>query len=758
MLVLMAAIILMLMIPSSALADQVRMPNVPSGHPRVYVRPSDLPNIREKIASKEFKAAWGTVKRGAETSDSYRILCNAFVYLVTEDKVVGRRAIDLGLEAIKKSTDARVFRAPMHQCACVYDWCYDLLTEDEKREFIREFERIAASHSPGYPAKLTTGAIPGHSTEGWLLTDQLPAGVAIYDESRTMYDAAAELFFKKFVEARNFYYPGHAHHQGDSYRARFVYDQAASWLFRRMGAADVLSREQQFVPYHLIYCMRPDGQQIRIGDTYDHGGRSGRKQLIVTLTGSYYNDPYLLTMVDSGLLHGSSGPSAGDRVFELLFRQLGAPKRPLSQLPKTKYFAEPIGEMVARTGWQMGVESRDAVAYMRIGQYFFGNHQRKDFGTFQLYYRGALAISSGIYQGDYGQYGSEHWLNYYHQTISQNGLLIFDPSEKQHKSAVNDGGTRWPNRGADHPRDLEVLLSNDYRMAEVTTHEFGPDEISPEYSYIAGDITNAYTAKVSKVTRSMVTFNTQHETYPCVLVVFDRVVSTNPSFKKTWLLHTIQEPSIAGRTITVVRDQGQYGGKLVVESLLPAKASVTKVGGPGKDFWIESAAKNYPQHKDHPAAEPGAWRVEISPAVPAKPDDFLHVLTVMDKETAQGPAIRTITSDQLIGATVLDRVVLFGRSGALLDRASFEADGERPIKFLVCDLQPGYWSIRKNGQLLTERLPASPDGKCLYFEGTSGSYELRLIDRRLPPPRKDTFWDRLRQSSMKQEQGPVSAP
>jgi heparin/heparan-sulfate lyase len=625
----------------------------------------------------------------------------------------------------------------------VYDWCYDLLTEDEKQEFIRQFERIAASHGPGYPASPESHAVVGHTTEGWLLTAQLPAGVAIYDESRKMYDAAAKLFFEKFIEVRNFYYPGHAHHQGDSYRARFVYDQAASWLFRRIGAGDVLSREQQFVPYHLIYCIRPDGQQIRTGDTYDHSGKSGRKQLIVTLTGSYYNDPYLLTMVDSGLLHGRGGPSPGERVFELLFREPDAPKRPLSELPKTKYFAEPIGEMVARTGWNMGIESRDAVAYMRIGEYFLGNHQRKDFGTFQLYYRGALAISSGIYQGDQGGYGSEHWLHYYHQTISHNGLLIFDPSEEQYKSASNDGGQRYPNRGRDHPRDLATLKSQDYQMAEVTAHQFGPDEIAPEYSYIAGDITNAYTKKVSKVARSMVTLNTDNDTYPCALVVFDRVVSTDPSFKKTWLLHAIQKPDIQGRTITVVRDRGKYGGKLVVESLLPEEVSIARVGGLGKEFWVESMWKNYPMHSDRREAEPGSWLVEVSPVVPAEPDDFLHVLTVMDKETPQGPAVSMISSGQLVGAAFLDRAVLFGRSGELLDAAGFEYTASSveyvssSVKFLICDLRPGYWSVRRNGQIISERLPASADGKCLYFEGTPGSYELRLVDRNVLPAYED---------------------
>jgi hypothetical protein len=376
----------------------------------------------------------------------------------------------------------------------------------------------------------------------------------------------------------------------------------------------------------------------------------------------------------------------------------------------------------------MGIESKDAIAYMHIGEYFFGNHQRKDFGTFQLYYRGALAISSGLYEGDQGAYGSEHWLHYYHQTLSHNGLLIFDPSEKQYKRASNDGGQRYPNEGRDHPRDLEELLSKDYRMGEVTAHEFGPDDISPEYSYIAGDITNAYTDKVSKVTRSMVALNTGNETYPCAMVVFDRVASADPDFRKTWLLHTIQEPEIAERTIAVVRNQDGYDGKMVVESLLPEEANVTKIGGPGKEFWVESMGENFFMSTGRGGAEPGAWRVEVSPAVPAKSDSFLHILTVMDAETPEGPATAMISSAELAGVIVLDRAVLFGRSGELLNSASFNIGGDGKLKILVCDLKPGDWAIRRDGGLVNEKISAAVDGKCVYFEGEPGSYELRLLD------------------------------
>ncbi len=699
----------------------VHIPPVPPGHPRVYVRPDDLPEIRAKLEHPRFEKIWNQILNSDST------FCRAFVYLLTGDEEAGRQAIQQWLRDVEQyQGDAdrvgRVFGNLIHQGAIVYDWCYDLLTDQQKSVFIERLEAMAASHGPGYPANPEGHAVVGHDTEGWLLTGQLPAGMAIYDESPTMYEAAARLFFRHFVPVRNFVYRAHMHHQGDSYiTTRFQHDQAAAWLFRRLGAGDVFSPEQRFVPYQLLYQLRPDGQQFRSGDTFDQRGRDSRKWLIVMMTGAYYDDPILLGAADSGVFR-HDGPEAG--VFELLFLEPDAETHPLSDLPLTKYFPAPMGEMVARTGWNLGVESRDAVVHMRIGETFFGNHQCKDFGIFQIYYRGPLAISTGVYD----TYGNAHWKNYYHQTISKNGLLIFDPSEQPKKGTANDGGQRWP-EGSDHPKHLDVLLSEDYQMGKVTARAFGPDATIPDYSLLAGDITNAYASeKVKRVTRSMVTLNTGDATYPAVLIVFDRVISTDPTFKKIWLLHSIQEPEIEGQTVTVIRDGkayggGEYGGKLVVESLLPEQSRIAKVGGPGREFWIESTRTNYAAELKRDAVEPGAWRVEVSPAVERASDTFLHVLSVMDKDTPSGPEVRPIRAENFLGAQVLDFAVLFSADG--MPQRSAELTLDRPARVLVCDLEPGRWRIMREASIVGE-FQVTEDEGCLYFRAEAGDYVLTV--------------------------------
>ncbi|MHC4662275.1 MAG: heparinase II/III domain-containing protein [Planctomycetota bacterium] len=705
---------------------QAQVPQVPVGHPRVYVRATDLPAIQTKLSNPDFADEWDLVR------NSSMPLCKAFVYLVTDNQTAGREAITEGLSALKLCDDARVLQNDMHYGACIYDWCYALLTQQEKDEFNAEFIRVAGLHSPWYPAENSSGVntIVGHDTEGWLLTAQLPAGVAIYDESSAMYVAAAELFFGRYVEVRDFFYPAHMHHQGDSYiGARFQHDIAASWLFRRLGAGDALSREQQYVPYQLIYNLRPDGQQMRSGDTYDDQGKSRGKRFIAMAAGSYYNDPVLLYFSDLSIFWSKAD---WECVFELLFRPAGVATTSIDTLPLTKYFAEPMGEMVARTGWQGGVDSPDAVVHMRIGQYFFGNHQCKDFGTFQIYFRGPLAIASGVYEGDNSSYGSEHWLNYYHQTVAHNGLLIFDPSETMAKGAVNDGGEYWPNNGSDHPKNLPYLLDegNGYKMGEVTAHSFGPDPAAPEYSYIAGDITDAYASqKVSLVTRSMVSLNTGNSTYPCVFISFDRITSTDASFRKTWLLHSIEEPQVNGRTVSVSRTGsewqglGVYSGKLVLSSLLPGNVVIDKIGGPGQDFWIESASTNYATYKDRPSAEPGVWRIEISPSAQALSDSFLNVIVTMDTTTALGPAVDTIDTADFAGAGTMDRIVLFSKTGDLSNSANFDIPGSGEKKTLICGLSSGTWQLSRDGMPVSS-LTVSEEGACAYFTGSPGTYDI----------------------------------
>ena len=135
---------------------------------------------------------------------------------------------------------------------------------------------------------------------------------------------------------------------------------------------------------------------------------------------------------------------------------------------------------------------------------------------------------------------------------------------------------------------------------------------------------------------------------PDLFVIFDVVESTESSFRKTWLLHTVNEPAVTGDIAVLTEGPG----RLTVRTVLPEDPAITKVGGPGKECWVEG--RNWPslEQVEWPP-EAGSWRVEISPSRPAKQDLFLHVLQAGGNEIAAPDAVSV--SKRTDGVSVLVR-------------------------------------------------------------------------------------------------------
>jgi heparin/heparan-sulfate lyase len=525
------------------------------------------------------------------------------------------------------------------------------------------------------------------------MRDMISAGIAIYDEFPEMYRLSTSRFFREHLPARNFFYPGHAYHQGDSYgQTRFGSDMFPLWIFDRLGAGGVYHPSAQFVPYQWIYMRRPDGQLIRNGDTFLTNsvpkGQQWPLYVAALFSASYYNDGY----VYNEFLKNPS-ISRQDKIFEFLWRNPNLTPRPPNDLPLSKYFGFPFGWMIARTGW--GQES--VIAEMKVNIYNFANHQHLDAGSFQIYYKGALAIDSGIYEGVMGGYGSEHDSNYNKRTIAHNSLLIYDPNEefsKRRGFGVNDGGQRMPN-GWSEPANLEVLLGKGYKTGEVLGYGFRQDLLIPDYTYLKGDITEAYSSKVKEAKRTAVFLNLKDKRIPAVLVVFDKVVSSNPEFKKYWLLHSIEEPVVRGNEITITRTQQGETGKLVNTIILPIleNTEIVPIGGPGKEFWV--FGKNYPNKPRREGAdESGAWRIELSPKEPRNIDYFLNVMQITDNSVSNLHNVEFIKGKEVIGIKIKDRVVFFNEISEQADKPiSFKVEGNGLFKFLITDLAEGTWQL-----------------------------------------------------------------
>ncbi|MGN0188246.1 MAG: heparin/heparin-sulfate lyase HepB [Candidatus Cryptobacteroides sp.] len=741
--------------------DGVNIPLPPIEHPRLYVRTSDIPALKEKMKSPQGKKILGklrelSIPRTEEEEAEVKlrdfryyfqmrgvtseVQLQALDYLVDGDKNKARKAITSMLDTLKRvnfdtgNDRTRASGVMIMVGSMVYDWCYDQMTPQERQEYISEFKRIAGTMECHYPPK-NTEPVAGHCSEWNILRDLLSAGVAVYDEDPEIYNYVATMLFRDYVPVRDYTYKGGNYHQGSGYvSVRYINDLISLWIFDRMGAGAVYAPEQQYVLYDFIYRRRPDGGVLPAGDVNPGNRKSPNSYAMPAMfAAGYYHDPYIQNeyfikpSVEAHLL-----------MMQLLWMDFDLKPKTPEDLPLTRYCGTPFGWMIARTGW----DKNSVIAEMKVNEHFYGNHQHLDGGSFQIYYKGPLAIDSGSYQGSSGGYNSPHNKNYFKRTIAHNSLLVYDPDEvfecwnygggDKTKTAANDGGQRMPGDRWETCRSYEQLLSDDYTVGEALAHGFGPDPTVPEYSYLKGDITKAYTSKVKDVRRSFVFLNLNDGTVPAAMVIYDNVVSSNPSFRKYWLMHSIEQPVVSGNEFTISRTLNGDSGMLKNTVLLPRKASVKAVGGEGKEFWVFGT--NYPNaatSRPDPANERGAWRVEVCPSKASVSDNFLNVIQVADNDCKNFGAVAMVESATVAGAVVADRVVTFSRDSKALDACSFEVKADKKsgkagsYKILVTDLKPGRWTVKSSGRTLGV-FEVAPESGTLYFDAPAGLFELAL--------------------------------
>lgn len=715
-------------------------PSIPKGHPRLFITPSSLQDVKARAKSPSFSSEVNRIYASSSPA------CLALRYLLDGNTTAGKKALN---DAYNWLSDSKVYsknRPPfksVFQAAIAFDYCYNLFGQSDvpsKQAYIKELIRVC-SMSPGgrsiYPLPGDLQSIVGHFVEG-VFYNHIFAGIAVYGDENKMYDAASEFLFNRIQPENNFWMQSHKHHQGHYIGTRHSHIVLAALAYKTLsGGKDLFSNDFTKVPYHLVYSLRPDKQLLREGDVRVDDGKYEYHDFVLRQTANYSGDAHLRWLANQSIFDTYDAALEKD-FFELIYRPEKPESTSLSDLPLTKYFPSPIGgEMIARTGWNLsGSNAQDAIVHMRIGEYYFGNHQHKDFGTFQIYYKGNLTGDSGQYEDRSNPTTEGHWRSYYRSTIAHNGLLIYDPNERYEggnwTNTEVDGGMRWPLNNDVQPDNLNEVKNtkNGYQYAEVIAHEIGPDTKKPEYSYISGDLTPGYSysngankAKVSNVTRSMVTFNTSDPKYPIVFMVFDRIVATNNNYKKTFLMHTMKEPSVNGNKTVVKRAEGR-DGKLVSYTLLPKNAKMTTTYGykiNGKDYAPEKSTDKVTTKKQ-PSYEDLRWRLEVNPSISQKEDFFLHTMAVMDEGTLE-PKAEEIIQDELIGAKMLDKIGLFSKNGGLLSSASFQLPGSDEYDILINDLLPGKWIVEKDGVVIHE-LDASVSGKNIYFKSSPGEFKI----------------------------------
>lgn len=744
-------LIFMCLLSCSILAAQVKTPapqpgakafetfTPPADHPRILIRKDDIPAIRERLKRPEAKATLEEMKKIAvpmtdqeKASTDWTQSINwmntrgvtmqseldALSYLLEGDETAGRRAITSMLDTLKRAhfgTQGDMTRPcgeMMFIGGLVFDWCHPLLTKSEKEEYVKQIVRCGEMMECGWPFE-KSAYICGHFSEKMIMRDFLAAGLAIYEEYPEMFEATRKLLIEKYIAGRDYVFQGGGSHQGAAYISpRLIGDLSTLWLLDRAGLGQVFGDQLGSVMYDMIYRRIDECRVMTSGDCYNLGRMY--YPTISMLSSSYFKDPYVAyeyttrPTIDPHML-----------IFDLLCRDYDLESKSPDSLPLTRYFGSPTGSMISRTGWD-----RDAaIVEMRMIERFVGDHQHLDAGTFYIHYKSPLALDSGFYQGLGGHYNDAHNKCYSKRTIAHNGLLIYDPDESFGEDFGseygNDGGQRIPEYGRQCP-DLEHLLTDDFHFGTTLSHWFNED-----FSLLKCDITPAYrSTKASDVKRSFVYMDMHDSTHPAALVVYDHVVSTNPEFKKIFLLHTQNEPATIGNTTTITAD----GGMLRCTTLLPQSAEIVSVGGEGKEFWVfgQNYAKVDKKTLDVPP-HIGRWRLEISPSNAAKEDTFFNVIQIADEGATTGEVTR-IDGARVVGAAFDGRIVLFSRNGQFIsDRFCFTLPKGTSGDMLVTDLSAGEWQIAGPRGAKTVQKVDETSGCILIKNAGPGKFTLKKV-------------------------------
>ena len=744
--------------------------NPPAEHPRLLFRKSDIPTIlanmekAQNAAAKEKYESYLTQTTDGMLAPSQSgggninksvlniIEAHAFHYALTGNETSGKMAVDAMINYLNTvSTTGDATRGGGYVicvAAEVYDWCYPLLDKAKQKTIITQCEKLAGLMEIGWPPT-KQGAITSHAGEAQLQRDLLGFSIAIYDERPDVWDVVAGRYYQDFVPARAFQNTAHYHHQGDSYGTyRHGFDTYAQIYITQMGLPAPLDDNLYKMLYGFIYLRRPDGQLLRDGDTFNDTNDMW----------NYWNISANTFFMDSAM---GADPYLKDEFFRenaflknyddsspIMFLVLNDPDleaRSIYELPLSRYFGSPIGMSIARTGWEDGAQSPAVVAQMKVGEWNFQNHNHLDAGHFQLYYKGILASDSGIYEGKvrekgaYGNtdYGAEHDAAYNKRTIAHNTITVFDPNEKETMTQfgvfANDGGQRTI-KGGSEPGTLQFMQDNGYNTAKVEAQEIGEDTQTPAYTYLKGDLTNAYTEKVSDFKRSFMFLNLFNDEVPGALIVFDKVDSSDAKFQKKWLLHGLEEPEINGsqtifrRTYADEKAKQAYNGKMTVDTLLPAKdnLNIEKVGGKDKEYLVNG--HNYFGYElDSETDEGETWRIEVSPKQEAKSDYFLNVMQVSDNDKNYYLDTKLIENDTIAGVSIADRVVTFSKSGKEIgDSFTVEASGDGEMQYTLADVKAGTWTVKGDG--FEKDVIAAKEGKLLSFTAPAGTYTLTYKD------------------------------
>lgn len=577
------------------------------------------------------------VAREAGGDDYSRMISMALVFAIDEDKALGAAAVERAMKYVDGPIRVGhvTFGTDLALCALVYDLCWDCWTAEQREKYHQYMNKTIEANVQS-ETHVFHNAWYGYKNWG--------IGLACY---ATYYENPRAQEFLRVLEedwhsraAPALEMAGAGGGWAEGYYVNYwLYE----WLFfcevaRHCEGVDYYADAPQFFRHRAVASMFEaypgigtygSRRPIPMGDG---GGRlfGGDRDKVLAarriLVNYFRDDPE--HQVVHAFNETTPRSSVGNYAYkDFLWRDTSVPKGDLSGF-RLSHISTGPGYVYARSSWD-----EDATYFFfKCGDRFTA-HQHLDVGHFLIYRHEELAGDGGHYD----EFGTPHDVNYHLRTIAHSTMLVYDPCEtwpgiRAGTVTGNDGGQahNWPHHNGAVADPAQWLRERElYDIADMLAFED-----TGAYVYVAGDCTRAYAPhKLAYFTRQIVFIR------PGTFVVFDRVCSKKPEFKKTWLLQAMKPPTAEAGRLIVTNGKG----RLFLQTLLPAHPRVQLVAV--ADLYTYGGHSYPPRRDTGPAPE---CRIEISPAQPQTTDFFLNVLTATDTEVADVEnAVATVGNGQV---------------------------------------------------------------------------------------------------------------
>ncbi|MFQ6040656.1 MAG: heparinase II/III family protein [Candidatus Poribacteria bacterium] len=633
--------------------------------PRIFLTNEEIEAVRSRIdQNSSIRECYQWLKDWAYSGQFYRNLWATPKQLqgaVVAYRLEGKppqllancvRIMDYLCEAEPNSwTYPRVVRG----LSMAYDWLYDDLTDKQKQKYGRRIIECAkACYDTWRHTELNNHVYLEYGPI-------LYAGIALFEEG--IDDATAEqllldgmqLLLDGFIPAHALLAQDGGWYESMSYHAFFTMEYAHLLeLWQHATGEQVWSGSGglQGDAHWLVYNARPwNDSRVHVADI----GHSSSQDLGIAwylpLLWARHQDGVARFWTEKLKSRALAGHKSGKKYAlspymwwpYIVWYDETVPIVPREELPLARLFRG-VGWVSMRGSW-----TPDASFALFICSDWWGGHQHCDNNSFVIHKYAPLAIDSGVYDA------GPHRANYSARTIAHNTITVYDPEEEffggtwgqsGKTRTVNDGGQLYT---PSPPGVAACGPGTEFDRGDIIAYE-----LTPWYTYVVGDATRSYSSsKVKEFKRAFLHLR------PDLFVVFDRVESTNAEFVKRWLLHSINEPVIDGKTITLKNGQGS----LTCRTVYPSRVQIVAIGGPGHEFEVNG--QNFPASKNDPEA--GSWRVEVSPSQPAKRDYFLHVLRTSGT-TPIVPSTELLRTENSLGVRIVDEGQIYEINFAITDR------------------------------------------------------------------------------------------